>query len=95
MCGIAGALVFRGSSFSVTEPYLRAIRESMVHRGPDGAGTWISEDRRVGLSHRRLSIIDLSESAAQPMCTRDGMIWITFNGLNRLLAKLDMPRLHT
>jgi asparagine synthase (glutamine-hydrolysing) len=52
----------------------------MTHRGPDAAGLWISEDRRVGLAHRRLSIIDLSESAGQPMCTRDGTIWITFNG---------------
>ena len=52
----------------------------MVHRGPDGAGTWVSEDRKVGLGHRRLSIIDLSEAAAQPMCNEDATLWISFNG---------------
>jgi asparagine synthase (glutamine-hydrolysing) len=52
----------------------------MLHRGPDGAGTWVSEDRKVGLGHRRLSIIDLSEAAAQPMCNEDATLWISFNG---------------
>jgi asparagine synthase (glutamine-hydrolysing) len=52
----------------------------MVHRGPDGCGTWISEDRRVGFGHRRLAIIDLSEAASQPMCNADRSLWLTFNG---------------
>ena len=52
----------------------------MVHRGPDGAGLWISPDGRVGLGHRRLSIIDLSQAASQPMCNEDGTLWISFNG---------------
>ena len=52
----------------------------MVHRGPDGAGLWIADDGRVGLGHRRLSIVDLSEAAAQPMSMADGTLWITFNG---------------
>ena len=52
----------------------------MKHRGPDGAGNWISPDRHVGFGHRRLSIIDLSESAAQPMCNEDGSLWVVFNG---------------
>ena len=52
----------------------------MIARGPDGAGLWISPDQRVGLAHRRLAIIDLSESGAQPMATADGRLHITFNG---------------
>ncbi|HEY7532948.1 MAG TPA: asparagine synthetase B, partial [Nitrospiraceae bacterium] len=52
----------------------------MTHRGPDGAGVWIAPDGRVGLGHRRLSIIDLSEAAAQPMCNEDGSVWVSFNG---------------
>ena len=80
MCGIAGALVFKNSTFVVTEPYIIRMRDTMTHRGPDGAGIWIAEDHRVGLGHRRLSIIDLSDAAAQPMCNEDGSIWIVFNG---------------
>jgi asparagine synthase (glutamine-hydrolysing) len=56
------------------------MRECMTHRGPDGAGLWISEDRNVGLGHRRLSIIDLSDAASQPMCNEDGSLWIAYNG---------------
>ena len=67
MCGIVGVLSFRDSTFSVSDSLLTAMRDTMVHRGPDGAGNWISSDRHVGLGHRRLSIIDLSDCANQPM----------------------------
>ncbi len=80
MCGIVGALTFKNSSFSVTEPYINRMRDTMVHRGPDGAGVWVLKNGRVGLGHRRLSIIDLSDAAAQPMCNKDGTLWISFNG---------------
>src|SRR5437899_571276 len=80
MCGIVGVLDFRNSSFRVTEPYLIRMRDTMVHRGPDGAGAWIADDGRIGLGHRRLSIIDLSPAAAQPMCNEDGSLWVSFNG---------------
>ncbi|MCO5297511.1 MAG: asparagine synthase (glutamine-hydrolyzing) [Fimbriimonadaceae bacterium] len=80
MCGIVGALAFKGSSFEVTEPYLVAMRDAMVHRGPDGCGVWVAPDRRLGLGHRRLAIIDLSEAALQPMSNEDDTVWITFNG---------------
>lgn len=52
----------------------------MAERGPDGSGMWTSADRRVGLAHRRLSIIDLSDTGAQPMAAADGQYRITFNG---------------
>src|SRR5271168_1259649 len=80
MCGISGVLAFENSNFQVTADYLISMRETMVHRGPDGAGLWISPDRRVGLAHRRLSIIDLSNAAPQPMSNGDGSLEIVFNG---------------
>jgi asparagine synthase (glutamine-hydrolysing) len=52
----------------------------MVHRGPDGAGVWIDPARRVGLAHRRLSIIDLSDAGLQPMGTDDGRLQLVYNG---------------
>ena len=80
MCGIAGVLAFSNSNFTVTTEYLTRMRDTMAHRGPDGAGVWISPDRRAGLAHRRLSIIDLSEAAAQPMSSEDGSLQVVFNG---------------
>lgn len=55
------------------------MRDSMAHRGPDG-GLWMSGDGSVGLSHRRLAIIDVSERASQPMASLDGSLRIVFNG---------------
>jgi len=80
MCGIVGALTFKYSNFTITESFITRMRDTMIHRGPDGAGAWVAEDGRIGLGHRRLSIIDLSEKAAQPMCNEDGSLWISFNG---------------
>ncbi|HJX83935.1 MAG TPA: asparagine synthase (glutamine-hydrolyzing), partial [Candidatus Angelobacter sp.] len=56
------------------------MRDAIAHRGPDGAGNWISPDGMVGLGHRRLAIVDLSQAASQPMSNEDGSLWISFNG---------------
>lgn len=80
MCGIVGSLLFKHSTTRITEPFLVRMRDTMVHRGPDGSGVWVSQDGRVGLAHRRLSIIDLSGHAAQPMGNADGSVQISFNG---------------
>jgi len=80
MCGIVGALNFGNSSYKITEDYIIGMRDTLIHRGPDGAGVWVSKDQEIGLGHRRLSIIDLSEAATQPMCNADGTLWITYNG---------------
>ncbi|MHB1688302.1 MAG: asparagine synthase (glutamine-hydrolyzing) [Ignavibacteriaceae bacterium] len=80
MCGVAGIFRYRTSGLNVDKDELLRIREDMVNRGPDGSGIWFSEDRRVGLAHRRLSVIDLSNAASQPMATEDGRLCITFNG---------------
>lgn len=80
MCGIVGSLTFDGLSRAVTEEFIVRMRDTMTHRGPDGAGVWLSPDGQVGLGHRRLSIIDLSDAAAQPMCNEDGTVQLVFNG---------------
>jgi asparagine synthase (glutamine-hydrolysing) len=80
MCGIAGVLSFRDGPLTVTEPFVTRMREQLVHRGPDGGDTWVAEDGRVGLGFRRLSIIDLSDDAMQPMANEDGSIRVLFNG---------------
>lgn len=59
---------------------LLRIRDHMAERGPDGSGAWFSADNRVGLGHRRLAIIDLSDAGAQPMATDDENLIVTFNG---------------
>ncbi len=77
MCGIAGkVLLNRGE---ITSESLRAMGQAIYHRGPDDSGTYISPDKKVGLSFRRLSIIDLSEKGHQPM-NYLGRYWIIFNG---------------
>ncbi len=80
MCGIAGIYAYNYSAPPVDADELLRIREAMIRRGPDGAGLWMAEDRRVGLAHRRLAIIDLSEGGAQPMASADGRLCVTFNG---------------
>jgi asparagine synthase (glutamine-hydrolysing) len=56
------------------------MRDALAHRGPDGVGNWLSPDATVGLAHRRLSIIDLSEAASQPMASNDGSLQLIYNG---------------
>jgi asparagine synthase (glutamine-hydrolysing) len=80
MCGVVGIFAYRDSAEPVDPSELRRVRDHMERRGPDGAGEWFAADGRVGLGHRRLAIIDLSERAAQPMTSDDGRLSITFNG---------------
>jgi asparagine synthase (glutamine-hydrolysing) len=56
------------------------MRDTMIHRGPDDSGIWWSKDRRLGLGHRRLSILDLTPTGHQPMEDSAGQYVITFNG---------------
>src|SRR5256885_711507 len=75
MCGIAGAWEFKGE---VDEGALLSMRDAMSHRGPDDRGLFVDPGRRVGLGHRRLSIIDLSAGGHQPMTRGD--LTVTYNG---------------
>jgi asparagine synthase (glutamine-hydrolysing) len=79
MCGIAGALGL-DAHFAVDEQYVSRMRDTMPHRGPDGAATWVAADGVVGLGFRRLAIIDLSPTAMQPMTNEDGSMRLVFNG---------------
>lgn len=80
MCGLSGIFVYKSGARPVDDGELLRMREAMVTRGPDGADYWISEDRQVGLAHRRLAIIDTSNAGAQPMSTSDGALRIVCNG---------------
>jgi asparagine synthase (glutamine-hydrolysing) len=79
MCGLVGAFKPTGNRVCSDET-LAKMRDRMAHRGPDGSGLWRSIDGRCALGHRRLSIIDLSESAGQPMSNADGTVLLVFNG---------------
>ncbi len=76
MCGISGFLSPRGTLRELASRQ----RDRLAHRGPDGAGLWLSPEGDVALGHRRLSIIDLSEAAAQPFVSVDGRYALVFNG---------------
>ena len=77
MCGITGVF---GSGVKVTRDLLVKMTDIIKHRGPDAEGFWINENENIGFGHRRLSILDLSSSANQPMCYDDGDYVITYNG---------------
>ena len=79
MCGIAALFAYGNAAAPIALPALRAIRDRMALRGPDGTGEWLSGAGRVALGHRRLSIIDLRAIADQPM-EHGGRLHIVFNG---------------
>ena len=84
MCGIAGFCSWgRENPAAAADSWERNIRkmnDRMKHRGPDASGIWASADASVVLGHRRLAIIDLSETGAQPMISHSGRYVIAFNG---------------
>lgn len=76
MCGIARQLHLSGGT--ADRDLIRQMSDLLKHRGPDGDGIHI--DGAIGLAHRRLAIIDLSEEGHQPMQNEDGTLWLVFNG---------------
>lgn len=92
MCGIAGILNFDRSP--VDDHVLGRMTTALAHRGPDGAGVW--SGGHVGLGHRRLSIIDLSTAAAQPMVLDGGRFVLTYNGevYNFKELRVELERLN-
>src|SRR6266436_5794666 len=79
MCGIAGIVSIDGTTVPRLDGGLNLLGRMVAHRGPDGDGTWTCQSRRVGLAHRRLAIIDLSDAGQQPMVA-PGPTVITYNG---------------
>ena len=76
MCGIAGQFALNGEEADAA--LVGAMAQRLAHRGPDGEGSFFSGP--VGLAHRRLAIIDLSDEGRQPMGNEDGSLQIVFNG---------------
>ena len=77
MCGFAG-IANIDPQHRVEVDRLRRMRDVLSHRGPDGSGLFI--DGAMGLSHRRLAIVDITTAGEQPMTNEDGSVWIAFNG---------------
>ena len=80
MCGIVGVYNYGNPGIGLEAETIVRMRDTMAHRGPDDAGVFVSPDGRLGLGHRRLSILDLSSLGHQPMASADGRFWIVYNG---------------
>src|SRR5438552_1763589 len=95
MCGLNGVFAFHPAK-TLDAAELAATSKAMQTRGPDGSGEWWSGDRRCALGHRRLSIIDLSDRASQPMISDDGRFVVVYNGeiynYRDLRAELETTR---
>lgn len=95
MCGIVGLL-----NCHKNQPQnIEAMKNRMIHRGPDSEGTYISPDGMVAFGHRRLAIVDITPTGAQPMTSHNGRYVTVFNGEiynHRALRKmlLDDPKLN-
>src|SRR5262245_39199044 len=77
MCGIAGLI--RGQELAQEDvEAVRRMVSAQHHRGPDAEGLFF--DKQAAIGHRRLSIIDLTEAAKQPMSNEDATVWVTYNG---------------
>src|SRR2546427_13073790 len=74
MCGIAGY------SGAFEPSLLERMSALLAHRGPDGEGIWVDRQTGVGLAHRRLAILDLTVTGAQPMASEDDSVFVVFNG---------------
>jgi asparagine synthase (glutamine-hydrolysing) len=75
VCGLCGILSREGPASAAASAAMAGV---LAHRGPDAEGSHV--DGEVALGHRRLSIIDLSEAAHEPLTTEDGTLWLVFNG---------------
>ncbi|HEV7663712.1 MAG TPA: asparagine synthase (glutamine-hydrolyzing) [Chloroflexota bacterium] len=79
MCGICGVVTFGPTASAIDESTVRAMADTIVHRGPDDDGYYVSPEKNVGLGFRRLSIVDLA-TGEQPMTNEDGSLWLVYNG---------------
>jgi asparagine synthase (glutamine-hydrolysing) len=79
MCGIAGIVSIKADPVARLDRQLEVMNRLIQHRGPDGQGIWADQSGIAGLAHRRLSIIDLSPTGAQPMVADNGTV-ISLNG---------------
>src|ERR1043165_5085437 len=97
MCGITG---FYSPDKKINNTDLERMATCLSHRGPDAAGYFVNDEQTVGLGHRRLSIIDLSSAANQPMFSHNERYVMIFNGevfnFQEIAAQLKItPRTHS
>ena len=79
MCGLAGVLLSERKSIPISD-VVDDMAATLAHRGPDSGGNWVDTGQGIGLSHRRLSIVDLSEHGQQPMMSQNGRYVLAYNG---------------
>lgn len=93
MCGISG--IWHLDNQQIEKDWLVNFTDSLRHRGPDGAGYWLHQKKHLGLGHRRLAILDLSEKGKQPMSFAEDRYQITYNGeiFNFLELKKELETL--
>ncbi len=77
MCGIIGRINY---DKAIDREIFIAMRDTLIHRGPDGCGLYISENEKTAIGHRRLSFLDLTEAGTQPISNETGKIRLTING---------------
>ena len=80
MCGICGVFNNKNAKNRIDPGDIIAMRDTMIHRGPDDSGWTVNDKNDTAFGFRRLSIIDLSEEASQPMLNENGKVWLVFNG---------------
>jgi len=77
MCGVVAVF---SPSLDINPSVLDVMRDQIKHRGPDNGTSWIDDSKRVGLAHRRLAVIDITEKSNQPMMSQDGRLTLSYNG---------------
>lgn len=90
MCGIAGYKNLSSQQLTIESEYLERMQKVLEHRGPDGYRIWLSQEYQIGIMHRRLSIVDLSQAGFQPMFNHNKTIMVVCNG-----EIYNHPRLRT
>tara|TARA_Y100001937_G_scaffold72490_1_gene98619 strand:+ start:6412 stop:8331 length:1920 start_codon:yes stop_codon:yes gene_type:complete len=92
LCGLAG---IKASKDIVSQEQLELMADAITQRGPDSAGYWLSKDGYVGLAHRRLAIVDLSDAGHQPMASVSGRYTLAYNGeiYNHLALRQELEQI--
>ncbi|MFN3793373.1 MAG: asparagine synthase (glutamine-hydrolyzing) [Chitinophagaceae bacterium] len=93
MCGIVGVLAKNNNK--VSESLIKSLINPINRRGPDSEGIWVSDEMSLGIGHKRLSILDLSEHGHQPMFSHSGRYILVYNGeiYNHLLIRKNIERI--
>ncbi|MEK9971556.1 MAG: asparagine synthase (glutamine-hydrolyzing), partial [Ferrovibrio sp.] len=96
MCGIAGILTWRGTPADLLKQQVTAMTDAIGYRGPDAATNWVDAGAGLALGHRRLAIVDLTETGAQPMLSANERFVICYNGeiFNAADVARDLPSIN-